>query len=410
MNDGSVQGHRYFECAPFSGRFLRHSAVEFHSRPPPARSNAEPTRSQPSQPSQPQPTPPKPVRSSRPAARRPSASKTSRIPTSRVSTPRAAAGRVAGRTTPRRQVVSAGFRNRIEKGACGVKVRHCLLALSWCPVLRRAHGQRRPWCGLYRQGLRNLGNTCFMNAVLQTLLASPVWRGVLLRRAGRATPERRASTPGDEPEVRTKRLRRPKSGRGHRGTSGGVGGSGDGAITNALVQCVRLAGSCSQRGEAHECLGLRRLCEQVWLGHDAVVAPSKLFQALCRRVPHFRKRRQQDSVEAFRYLLDGVDRESRSRQASDTPTIHQGWMLSCRVPLGAADSVVCACVCVLCVRVSLRVLDLSVQQSVMCVSGRWSRASCVSAAATLVVALRSLLIFRCHYTPRQACLTERSDG
>ena len=273
-----------------------------------------------------------------------------------------------------------------------------------------AHGQRCPWCGLYRQGLRNLGNTCFMNAVLQTLLASPVWRGVLLRRAGRATPERRASTPGDEPEVRTKRLRRPKSGRGHRRTSGGVGGSGDGAITNALVQCVRLAGSCSQRGEAHECLGLRRLCEQVWLGHDAVVAPSKLFQALCRRVPHFRKRRQQDSVEAFRYLLDGVDRESRSRQASDTPTIHQGWMLSCRVPLGAADSDVCACVCVLCVRVSLRVLDLSVQQSVMCVSGRWSRASCVSAAATLVVALRSLLIFRCHYTPRQACLTERSDG
>ena len=138
MNDGSVQGHRYFECAPFSGRFLRHSAVEFHSRPPPARSNAAPTRSQPSQPSPPQPTPPKPVRSSRPAARRPSGSKTSKIPTSRVSTPRAAAGRVAGRTTSRRQVVSAGFRNRIEKGACGVKVRHCLLALSWCPVLRRS--------------------------------------------------------------------------------------------------------------------------------------------------------------------------------------------------------------------------------------------------------------------------------
>lgn len=36
---------------------------------------------------------------------------------------------------------------------------------------------------------------------------------------------------------------------------------------------------------------------EVWEGKDTVIAPSQLFQALCRRVPHFRKRRQQDGVE-----------------------------------------------------------------------------------------------------------------
>ena len=43
-----------------------------------------------------------------------------------------------------------------------------------------------------------------------------------------------------------------------------------------------------------------RLMVQVWEGRETVIAPSQVFQALCRRVPHFRKRRQQDSVEVCR--------------------------------------------------------------------------------------------------------------
>ena len=38
-----------------------------------------------------------------------------------------------------------------------------------------------------------------------------------------------------------------------------------------------------------------------------------IFNVLCKNVPKFESKRQQDAVEALRYILDGIDMEASKR-------------------------------------------------------------------------------------------------
>ena len=125
------------------------------------------------------------------------------------------------------------------------------------------------------RGLRNLGNTCFFNSVMQQFAACVPLRNMLL---------------GDEPVASV-------------ATSAGD-------LTREVTDLLRAL-----------CLG-----PQPPRGY---VDPSRAFSEIVRKNPKFGTRKQQDALEIFKYLLDGmhvetqVARRGKGRKAVDTPTIPQ---------------------------------------------------------------------------------------
>ena len=103
------------------------------------------------------------------------------------------------------------------------------------------------------KGLKNLGNTCFVNSVLQNINNLPPVRDYYLQS-----------------------LMAPRN------------GGSCGALTLQVAAFVR----------------------EMWLSKETVVTPKNVFVELCKRVPRFGHRQQQDAVEALRYLFDGLDTEA----------------------------------------------------------------------------------------------------
>uniref|UniRef100_A0A7N6AEL5 Ubiquitin carboxyl-terminal hydrolase n=1 Tax=Anabas testudineus TaxID=64144 RepID=A0A7N6AEL5_ANATE len=131
-------------------------------------------------------------------------------------------------------------------------------------------------------GLRNLGNTCFMNAILQSL--SNIEQFSCYFKELPAVALRSGKTAG-------RRMYHTRS-------------QGDNSVS--LVEEFR-----------------KTLCS-LWQGNQTAFSPDSLFYAIWKIMPSFRGYQQQDAHEFMRYLLDHLHRELQySRNGASLPVSPQ---------------------------------------------------------------------------------------
>jgi len=149
-----------------------------------------------------------------------------------------------------------------------------------------------------RLGLKNLGNTCFMNSVLQSLSNIEEFSKVI------------KTLPSLDERQAKKNKERRKSG----GQNGALGL--DGIILTDELKKVIVA---LNHGE-----------------EKSAISPDSLFQAIWKVVPRFRGYQQQDAHEFLRYMLDRLHTELLQLLPGAKP--HQTWLDELRPPRRVPNS------------------------------------------------------------------------
>eukprot|EP01113_Clastostelium_recurvatum_P030470 TRINITY_DN3705_c0_g1_i2.p1 TRINITY_DN3705_c0_g1~~TRINITY_DN3705_c0_g1_i2.p1 ORF type:complete len:752 (-),score=192.83 TRINITY_DN3705_c0_g1_i2:16-2271(-) len=154
-------------------------------------------------------------------------------------------------------------------------------------------------------GLRNLGNTCFMNTVLQALSNLDVFREFFVHILG-APPEEGAPAP--TAEVNGKLYTRQ--------------------ATLECLRAVRNNQSFKVLDEVSLSMQMHALLRVLWSGKWSVVTPFALLQALWKFVPRFRNYQQQDAQEFLCCLLDRLHTELNASVVPFINDTFQGKLLN----------------------------------------------------------------------------------
>lgn len=171
-------------------------------------------------------------------------------------------------------------------------------------------------------GLRNLGNTCYMNSILQVLSHLQKFRECFLTLDLCETEELLAKTKTSQ-GVRgvivgsAGALGCPlgQGGGGGAGTGGGGAGGGTGGVQGEARSPA--AGSnkesrSSSRQRMSLCHELHTLFRVMWSGRCSLVSPFAMLHSVWNLIPAFRGYDQQDAQEFLCELLDKVQQELES--------------------------------------------------------------------------------------------------
>ncbi|XP_077356131.1 ubiquitin carboxyl-terminal hydrolase 44 [Festucalex cinctus] len=165
--------------------------------------------------------------------------------------------------------------------------------------------KRRPTVTPGVTGLRNLGNTCYMNSILQVLSHLHVFRECFLRLDLVQALELLASA------VHGQLAAEPSSRSPHRKPAGaGLSGGASRGRSMELIQPKEP--SSKHISLCHE---LHTLFQVMWSGKWALVSPFAMLHSVWQLIPAFRGYAQQDAQEFLCELLDKVQRELESTGA-----------------------------------------------------------------------------------------------
>ncbi|XP_036376410.1 ubiquitin carboxyl-terminal hydrolase 44-like [Megalops cyprinoides] len=172
--------------------------------------------------------------------------------------------------------------------------------------------KRRPTVTPGVTGLRNLGNTCYMNSILQVLSHLHIFRECFLRLDLNQALELLASAVngklvacGGGGGAKLPRLPPPSPQASKKGA--GLSGGGSRAGSMELVQPKEP--SSKHISLCHE---LHTLFQVMWSGKWALVSPFAMLHSVWQLIPAFRGYAQQDAQEFLCELLDKVQRELES--------------------------------------------------------------------------------------------------
>ncbi|KAM9311672.1 ubiquitin carboxyl-terminal hydrolase 44 [Gastrophryne carolinensis] len=164
-------------------------------------------------------------------------------------------------------------------------------------------------------GLRNLGNTCYMNSILQILSHLHVFRECFLQLdlnqtqellAAAANGKTRSSSqmpPAADFAQIKKHSKEEKPLVKRQGSSSGLSG---GASKSRNMELIQPKPSSTHISLCHE---LHTLFQVMWSGKWALVSPFAMLHSVWRLIPAFRGYAQQDAQEFLCELLDKVQQE-----------------------------------------------------------------------------------------------------
>ncbi|KAG9345766.1 hypothetical protein JZ751_008910 [Albula glossodonta] len=168
--------------------------------------------------------------------------------------------------------------------------------------------KRRPTVTPGVTGLRNLGNTCYMNSILQVLSHLHIFRECFLQLDLNQALELLASAVNGKLVVRggggTKGSHLPPSSPQAPKKGSGLSGGASRARSMELIQPKEP--SSKHISLCHE---LHTLFQVMWSGKWALVSPFAMLHSVWQLIPAFRGYAQQDAQEFLCELLDKVQRE-----------------------------------------------------------------------------------------------------
>ncbi|XP_061571007.1 ubiquitin carboxyl-terminal hydrolase 44 [Cololabis saira] len=172
--------------------------------------------------------------------------------------------------------------------------------------------KRRPTVTPGVTGLRNLGNTCYMNSILQVLSHLHVFRECFLRLDLTQALELLASAvhgqlAGKASSQSPLSLRKSLQSSSGSGSGTGLSGGASRARNMELIQPKEP--SSKHISLCHE---LHTLFQVMWSGKWALVSPFAMLHSVWQLIPAFRGYAQQDAQEFLCELLDKVQHELES--------------------------------------------------------------------------------------------------
>ncbi|XP_072233560.1 ubiquitin carboxyl-terminal hydrolase 44 [Leuresthes tenuis] len=170
--------------------------------------------------------------------------------------------------------------------------------------------KRRPTVTPGVTGLRNLGNTCYMNSILQVLSHLHVFRECFLRLDLTQALELLASAVHGQLTGKVSSQSPLSQRKGLQISSGSGAGLSGGASRARSMELIQPKEPSSKHISL--CHELHTLFQVMWSGKWALVSPFAMLHSVWQLIPAFRGYAQQDAQEFLCELLDKVQHELES--------------------------------------------------------------------------------------------------